>query len=99
LLLLVRTSKNEYERRQDAQVAAVEKRMQELGLKKLAKDLNNSLPESSTKKGKKSANKKSSSEDSDSSEYLLDSDDQGESDDDDTESDDQPQPLATKVNT
>ena len=80
-------------------MAAVEKRMQELGLKKLVNYLNNSLPESSPNKGKKSANKKSSSEDSNSSEYLLDSDDQGDSDDDDTESDDQPQPLATKVNT
>ena len=74
-------------------MAAVEKKMEELGLKKLCNDLKNSLPESSSNKGKKSANKKSNSEDSDSSEYLLDSDDQGGSDDD-TESDDLPQPLA-----
>ncbi|XP_066316152.1 uncharacterized protein [Miscanthus floridulus] len=48
-------------------------------------------------KVKKSANKKTNSEDSDSSEYLLEDDDQGDSDDDDTESDEQPQPLATKM--
>ena len=75
-------------------MVVVEKKMQELGLKKLCNDLKNSLAESSSNKGKKSANKKSKSEDSDSSEYLLDSDDQGGSDDDDTESDDLPQPLA-----
>jgi hypothetical protein len=78
-------------------VAEVEKKMQELGLKNLATDFNNSLPESASNKRKKSANKKSNSEDSDSSEYLLDDDDQGDSDDDDTESDEQPEPLATKV--
>ena len=70
-----------------------------LGLKTTAAQFNNSLPQSANDKGKKSGNKKTSSEDSDSSEYLLDDDDQGDSDDDDTESDDQPQPLATKVNT
>jgi hypothetical protein len=33
-------------------VAEVEKKMQELGLKKLATDFNNSLPESASNKGK-----------------------------------------------
>ena len=78
-------------------MAAVQKKMEDLGLKILATDLKKSIPQSASNKGKKSANKKSNSEDSDSSEYLLDDDDQGDSDDDDTESDDQPQPLATKV--
>jgi hypothetical protein len=78
-------------------VAEVEKKMQEMGLKQLATEFNNSLPKPASNKGKKSANKKSNSEDSDSSEYLLDDDDQGDSDDDDTESDEQPQPLATEV--
>jgi hypothetical protein len=75
-------------------VAAVQKKMEDLGLKIIAIDLKKYIPQSASNKGKKSANKKSNSEDSDSSEYLLDSDDQGGSDDDDTESDDLPQPLA-----
>jgi len=76
-------------------VAENEKKMQELGLKQLATEFNNSLPEPASNKGKKSTNKKLNSEDSDSSEYLLDDDDQGDSDDDETESDAHPQP--TKV--
>jgi hypothetical protein len=71
--------------------------MQALGLKTLSSAFNNSIPESTSKNGKKSATKKSNSEDSDTSEYLLDDEDQGDSDDDDTESEEQPQPLAVKV--
>ena len=73
------------------------KKMQEFGLKNLSTEFNNSVSQSASKKGEKSANKKTNSEDSDSLEYLLEDDDQGDSDDDDTESDEQPQPLATKV--
>jgi len=69
------------------------KKMQEFGLKNLSTEFNNSVSQSASKKGEKSANKKTNSEDSDSSEYLLEDDDQGDSDDDDTESDVQPQPL------
>ena len=73
------------------------KRMQEFGLKNLSTEFNNSVSQSASKKGEKSANKKTNSEDLDSSKYLLEDDDQGDSDDDDTDSDVQPQPLATKV--
>jgi len=72
--------------------------MQEMGRHTLAADINNSLPQPASTKGKKSANKQTNSSDLDSSEYLLDDDDQGDDDDDDdTETDEEPLPLAVKV--
>ena len=68
-----------------------------MGLHTLAADINNSLPQPPSTKGKKSANKQTNSSDLDSSEYIPDHDDQGDDDDDDTETDEQPLPLAVKV--
>ncbi|XP_072148504.1 uncharacterized protein [Setaria viridis] len=85
--------KTDYERRRDAQIAENAKVFEALGLLNLSTEFNNSVPEPTTKKGKKSANQKTNSEDSDSSEFLLEDNDQGDSDDDDTESDEQPQPT------
>jgi len=87
----------DYERSRDRHVAENNKRMQEMGLHALAADINNSLPQPASTKGKKSAEKQTNSSDSDSSEYLLDDDDQGDDDDDDTETDEEPLPLAVKV--
>jgi hypothetical protein len=97
ILQVVPPEITDYERRRDKQVEENIKKMQDLGLHKLASDLNKSLLPSASIKGKNSANKKTNSTDSDSSDYLLDDDDQGDTDDDDTESDEQPQPLAIKV--
>jgi hypothetical protein len=97
MLQVAQPTITDYERSRERRVAANLKKMQELRLHTLRADLNNSLPQPESSKGKKSANKKTNSSDSDSSEYLLDDDDQGDSDDDDTETDEQPPPLAIKV--
>jgi len=85
--------KSDYERRRDEHVAKNDAMLAALGLKTIAAEISNSLPQSANDKGKKSANKKTSSEGSDTSEYLLENDDQGDSDDDETESVVRPQPT------
>jgi hypothetical protein len=72
-------------------VAENKRVFEELGLNTIASEFNNTLQESTQKKGKKSANKGTHNDDSSSSEYLVGEDDQGDiTDDDDTESNDQP---------